>query len=109
MYQRAVVLASAMRLRTTSTPTERAVWNPKVSISGGRSRSLSIVLGTCATRMSPDARSLTWKALYAVSSPPMVMSLSTPFDRSESITRSRSSGSAVGFAREMPSVEPPRR
>ena len=48
-----VVFASTMRFFTISTPTWRAVWKPKVSTCGGRSRSLSIVLGTWTTRMRP--------------------------------------------------------
>ncbi len=54
-YQRPVVLASTIRLVTTWTPTWRAVWKPKVSTHGGRSRSLSIVLGAWTTRSRPAA------------------------------------------------------
>src|ERR1051326_5588172 len=60
-----------MRFLTTSTPWWRAVWKPNVSTCAGRSRSLSMVLGTCATRIWPVARSCTFIELYAVSSPPI--------------------------------------
>ena len=52
-YQRRVDLASSIRLRTSSTPTCRAVWNPNVGTCGGSGRSLSIVFGTCTLRMAP--------------------------------------------------------
>ncbi|MEZ4407622.1 MAG: hypothetical protein R3A52_14255 [Polyangiales bacterium] len=42
-----------MRFFTMSTPTCRAVWYPKVSTSAGRSRSLSMVLGTWTTWSFP--------------------------------------------------------
>src|SRR5437764_388012 len=44
---------------------------------GGRSRSLSMVFGTCATRMRPLARSSSFMAEKAVSSPPIVTSCDT--------------------------------
>ncbi len=50
---------------------------PKVSMVGGRSRSLSIVLGTCTTRMRPADFSCSFMAENAVSSPPMVTSCET--------------------------------
>ena len=56
----------------TLTPTLRAVVNPKVGMSPGRGRSLSMVLGTCTTRMRRAERSATNRADKAVSSPPMV-------------------------------------
>jgi hypothetical protein len=43
----------------------------------------------------------------AVSSPPIVISLSTPRRRSVTAVRSRSSGFVVGLAREVPMYEPP--
>ncbi len=48
-YQREVVLASTIRFLMISTPWWRAVWKPNVSTCGGRSRSLSMVFGTCTT------------------------------------------------------------
>jgi hypothetical protein len=54
-YQCDVVWASTIRFLTMSTPTWRAVWNPKVSTYEGRSRSLSIVFGTWTTRTRPAA------------------------------------------------------
>src|SRR6266550_4652031 len=47
--QRSVVCASCMRLRTSSLPRLQAVVKPKVTMSPGNGRSLSIVFGTCAT------------------------------------------------------------
>jgi hypothetical protein len=49
------VSASTMRFSTSPTPRCRAVWKPNVSTCAGRSRSLSIVFGTWATRMRPAA------------------------------------------------------
>ena len=73
-----VVLASTMRFFTISTPTWRAVWKPNVSMCGGRSRSLSMVFGTCTTRSRPPECSTSFIAENAVSSPPIVMSCVTP-------------------------------
>ena len=75
----------------------------------GRSRSLSIVLGTWTTRRLPFDAFASCDALKQVSSPPMVMSMPTPRRSSVSRHFARSSGLLVGFAREMPSVEPPRK
>ena len=108
-YQREVVLASTIRFLTISTPKWRAVWKPKVSTCAGRSRSLSIVFGTWTTRMRPAARSSSFIAENAVSSPPMVISCETPRRSSESMVRSSSFGSLVGLARAMPRYEPPRK
>ena len=49
--------ASSIRLRTSSTPTWRAVWKPKVGTCGGSGRSLSIVFGTWTLRIAPCDRS----------------------------------------------------
>ena len=106
-YQREVVLASAIRFFTSSTPMWRAVWYPKVSTMGSRSRSLSMVLGTWTTRILPAARSETFIAENAVSSPPMVMSWVTPSRCKESTTATMSSSFLVGFAREVPRIDPP--
>ena len=101
-YQREVVFASTIRFLTISTPKCRAVWKPNVSMCGGRSRSLSIVFGTCTTWIRPPPCSSTRIAENAVSSPPMVISCAT-FRRSSEITVfSRCSASVVGLAREMP-------
>ena len=54
-YQREVVRASSARLRTICTPSCRAVSKPKVGVEPGSGRSLSMVLGTCATRIFPSA------------------------------------------------------
>ena len=54
-YQRDVACASTIRFLTISAPWWRAVGKPKVSMSGGRSRSLSMVFGTCTTWMRPAA------------------------------------------------------
>ena len=60
MNHRLVVMASVMRLFTSSTPQCRAVWNPKVLVPLGRGRSLSMVFGTWATLSRPPAASATF-------------------------------------------------
>ena len=52
--QRSVVAASCMRLRTSSLPRLQAVVKPNVMMSLGSGRSLSMVLGTCATVRPSD-------------------------------------------------------
>ncbi len=66
-----------------------------------------MVLGTWATRTRPAARSATFIAENAVSSPPMVISWVTPSFTSESITVSSSLTSLVGLSRAVPRIEPP--
>ena len=68
-----------------------------------------MVLGTCTTLMRPAAFSSSFMAEKAVSSPPMVMRSVTPRRSSEITVFSSSCGSLVGFAREMPMCEPPRK
>ncbi len=108
-YQREVVLASTSRFLRISTPRWRAVWNPKVSTCGGRSRSLSMDLGTCTTWMRPWACWCRRSAEKAVSSPPIVIRSVTPSRSSEITVFSRYSGLVVGLARETPMYEPPRK
>jgi len=71
--------------------------------------SLSMVLGTCTTRMRPADFSASRMAEKAVSSPPMVMSCETLSRSSEITVFSRSWGSVVGLAREIPMNDPPRK
>ena len=59
---------------------------------GGRSRSLSIVFGTCTTRMRPAACCSSFIAENAVSSPPIVMSCDTSSRSSERTVFSSSCG-----------------
>src|SRR6185437_14472183 len=113
-YHRWVVMASVIRLLTSSTPTLLAVSKPKVGVPPGSGRSLSMVFGTCATRRLPPAASASRDAENAVSSPPIVTSASTPSLRSDSRQACRrQSGSAaptsltVGLAREVRMTEPP--
>src|SRR6266576_799225 len=95
-YQRWVVMASVMRLFTSWTPTLRAVSNPNVGTPPGSGRSLSMVLGTWATRSDPPAVSASLDAENAVSSPPMVTSASTSsLPRDSRQACSRQSGSAL--------------
>ena len=54
-YQRPVVRESSIRFCTRSLPSWRAVSKPKVGISPGSGRSLSMVFGTWQTRMRPPA------------------------------------------------------
>ena len=68
-----------------------------------------MVFGTCTTRNLPRDAFARLEELKQVSSPPMVMSIPTPRRSSVSRHLARSSGLFVGFAREMPSVEPPRK
>ena len=49
-----VVAASFIRFRTSSMPRSTAVVKPKVGMSGGRGRSLSMVLGTWTTATRPS-------------------------------------------------------
>ena len=56
----------------------RAVSKPNVGVEPGSGKSLSIVLGTWATRMLPPLRLSTWLPEKAVSSPPMVTSAVMP-------------------------------
>ena len=93
-YQRLVVFASTIRFFTTSTPMCRAVWKPKVKLSCGRSRSLSIVFGTCTTLRSPFEASQSLWAVKQVSSPPMVRSLPTSSAWSASSVFLRCAGSS---------------
>ena len=72
-YHRFVVRESSLRFITIPAPTCRAVSYPKVGIPPGKGRSLSIVLGTCATRISPLAFLAISLAPNDVSSPPMVI------------------------------------
>ena len=106
-YQRRVALASSIRLRTSSTPTCRAVWKPKVGMCGGSGRSLSIVFGTWTLLIVPCERSLTVRDESAVSSPPMVTRCVMPACCSVSMTACSASGDLVGFSREVPSTDPP--
>ena len=108
-YQRRVALASSIRLRTSSTPTCRAVWKPKVGTCGGSGRSLSIVFGTWTLLIVPCDRSLTVRDESAVSSPPMVTRCVMPACCSVSMTACSASGDLVGFSREVPSTDPPAR
>jgi hypothetical protein len=114
-YHRWVVMASVIRLLTSSTPTLLAVSKPKVGVPPGSGRSLSMVFGTCATRRPPPAASASRDAENAVSSPPIVTSAPIPSFRSDSRQAcSRQSGSAapssrtVGLAREVRMTDPPR-
>ena len=70
---------------------------------------MSIVFGTWTTRRLPFDALASWLELKHVSSPPMVTSMPTPRRLSVSRHFASSSGLFVGFAREMPSVEPPRK
>ena len=70
--------------------------------------SLSIVFGTCTTWIRPADCSSRRIAVYAVSSPPMVIRCVTSRRSSERMVFSSSWGSAVGLARAMPMIEPPR-
>jgi hypothetical protein len=98
-YHRWVVIASVIRLLTSSTPTLLAVSKPKVGVPPGSGRSLSMVFGTCATRRSPWAASASRDAENAVSSPPIVTSASILSSRSDSRQEcSRQSGSAAPLA-----------
>ena len=106
-YQRRVDRASSIRLRTSSAPTCRAVWKPKVGTCGGSGRSLSIVLGTWTLRIVPCERSATVRDDSAVSSPPMVTRCVMPACCSVSMTACSASADLVGFSREVPSTEPP--
>src|SRR5690242_7487318 len=113
-YHRCVVMASVIRLLTSSTPVLLAVSKPKVGVPPGSGRSLSMVFGTCATRRLPPAASASRDAENAVSSPPIVTSASTPSLRSDARQACRrQSGSAapssltVGLAREVRMTEPP--
>jgi hypothetical protein len=103
-YQREVVWASTMRFLTmrrrcgAPSGSRRCRW-------GGRSRSLSMVFGTWTTRRRPAAFSASCDAEKAVSSPPMVMSLSTPRRRRETtVLSSRCSAFLVGLAAGDPEV-----
>ena len=108
-YQRRVDRASSIRLRTSSAPTCRAVWKPKVGTCGGSGRSLSMVFGTWTLRIAPCERSLTVRDDSAVSSPPMVTRWVMPACCSVSMTACSASADLVGFSREVPSTEPPAR
>src|SRR3989454_12098229 len=77
IYQRSVVAASCIRLRTRSLPRLQAVENPNVSMSLGSGRSLSIVFGTCA-RPRPGRALATRVAAKAGAAPPVVVRESTP-------------------------------
>ena len=68
-----------------------------------------MVLGTCTTWIRPADFSSNRIAENAVSSPPMVISCDTFMRSSEVTVFSRSCGSVVGLAREMPMNEPPRK
>jgi hypothetical protein len=68
-----------------------------------------MVFGTWTTRRAPFDSFASENALNAVSSPPIVMSLPTPRASSAESVFLRYSGFFVGFAREVPSVEPPRK
>ena len=68
-----------------------------------------MVFGTCTTLILSAAISLTLSALYAVSSPPIVISLSTSNRRREVTVFSRCLSSFVGFALEIPMYDPPRK
>ena len=114
-YHRWVVMASVIRLLTSSTPTLLAVSKPNVGMPPGSGRSLSMVFGTCATRRPPPAASASRDAENAVSSPPIVTSASIPSFRSDSRQAcSLQPGSAapssrtVGLAREVRRIDPPR-
>ena len=102
--------ASTIRFFTISTPMWRAVWKPKVSTCGGRSRSLSIVLGTCTTRSAPCGllRQLHGRkgGVVAADGDELARRRAAAASRS---AFSRCSGSSVGLAREMPMCEPPRK
>src|SRR5690349_8301787 len=113
-YHRWVVMASAIKLLTSWTPTLLAVSKPKVGAPPGSGRSLSMVFGTCATRRPPPAAPASRDAENAVSSPPMVTSASIPSFCSDSRQAcSLQSGSAaslsrtVGLAREVRRIDPP--
>jgi hypothetical protein len=106
-YQRPVVWASTRRLWHSIPPSCRAVSKPKVGASPGSGKSLSMVLGTCATRM-PPAASATAAALVAVSSPPMEMMACAPSCLRAATTRARSSFFFVGLARLVNRMLPPR-
>ena len=113
-YHRWVVMASVIRLLTSSIPTLLAVSKPKVGMPPGSGRSLSMVFGTCATRRPPPAAPASRDAENAVSSPPIVTSAPIPSFRSDSRQAcSRQSGSAapssrtVGLAREVRMIDPP--
>ena len=114
-YHRWVVIASVIKLLTSWTPTLRAVSKPNVGMPPGSGRSLSMVLGTCATRRPAPAVWASRDAENAVSSPPIVTSAPIPSVRSDSRQAcSLQSGSAaswsrtVGLAREVRRIDPPR-
>jgi hypothetical protein len=93
-------------------PTCRAVWKPKVKVSCGRSRSLSIVLGTWTTASARPffaASSASLCAEKQVSSPPMLISLSMCSVSRLASVASSSAASFVGLARAMPRCDPPRK
>ena len=91
-YQREVVFASTIRFFTMlDADVARGLEAEGVDV-GGRSRSLSIVFGTCTTRMRPCAFSSSFIAEKAVSSPPIVMSCETLSRSSEMTVFSRCSG-----------------
>ena len=96
-----------MRFRTSCMPRSTAVVKPKVGISGGSGRSLSMVLGTWTTAIRPPAARATSEVAKAVSSPPMVRRYETSRRRSDSTTCWRASGDRVGLARAVRRIEPP--
>ena len=109
-YQRRVDRASSIRLRTSSTPTWRAVWKPKVGTCGGSGRSLSIVLGTWTLRIVPCDRSLTVARRQR-----RVVAADGHQVRDAGLLQRLDDGphaprrDLVGFSREVPRTEPPAR
>ena len=68
-----------------------------------------MVFGTCTICMSPAACSSSLSDEKAVSSPPMVTRRVMPSLIKEDRTLERDSASLVGFAREVPRYDPPRK
>ena len=108
-YQRPVVFASSIRRFTNSTPTCRAVSNPRVETESGSQRSLSIVFGTSATRIAPSVARSIAAELRTRSSPPIVTSASMLSLRSAATAFSKVAASRVMSAREVPRRTPPSR
>ena len=106
-YQRFVVRLSRIRFCTSCVPRCRAVSKPNVGMSPGSGKSLSIVLGMCATRTAPPDAFATSAADSAVSSPPIEASRVMPSSCSVLTHVRRCSGLRVGLAREVRRIAPP--
>jgi hypothetical protein len=96
-----------MQFFTMSTPWSLEVLNLKVSIQGGKSRSLLIVFGTCTIQICPTDSFERLAVEYAVSSSVIVINYVTPRCRSEMIVFWRCPCFSVGLAREIQIKESP--